>query len=37
MRLSAMSQDFSWNRSAAAYEQLYRSAYARRRGHPFGQ
>jgi starch synthase len=35
MRKRAMAQDFSWQRAAAAYEQLYREAYARRRGHPF--
>jgi starch synthase len=35
MRKRAMAQDFSWDRAAAAYEQLYRDAYARRRGHAF--
>jgi starch synthase len=35
LRRRAMAQDFSWERAAAAYEQLYRDAYARRRGHPF--
>jgi len=35
MRRRAMAQDFSWDRAAQAYEQLYRDAYARRRGHPF--
>jgi starch synthase len=35
MREQAMRQDFSWDRSAEAYERLYHSAYARRRGHPF--
>jgi hypothetical protein len=30
-----MAQDFSWERAAADYEQLYRDAYARRRKHPF--
>src|SRR6266545_3569649 len=35
MRVEAMNQDFSWDRSAEAYERLYRAAYARRRGHPF--
>jgi starch synthase len=36
MRKRAMAQDFSWERAAADYEQLYREAYARRRKHPFG-
>ena len=35
MRRQAMEQDFSWDRSAEAYERLYHAAYARRRGHPF--
>jgi starch synthase len=35
MRRSSMTQDFSWNRAAAAYEQMYYEAYARRRGHAF--
>jgi starch synthase len=35
MREQAMLQDFSWDRSAEAYERLYHDAYARRRGHPF--
>jgi starch synthase len=35
MRRQAMQQDFSWDRSAEAYEALYRTAYERRRGHPF--
>jgi starch synthase len=35
MRRTAMAQDNSWGRAAAAYEQLYRDAYARRRGHAF--
>jgi starch synthase len=35
MRARAMAQDFSWARAAASYEQLYREAYERRRGHPF--
>ena len=34
MRKRAMAQDFSWDRAAAAYETVYREAYARRRGHP---
>jgi starch synthase len=29
----AMAQDFTWHRAAAAYEDLYRQAYRRRRGH----
>jgi starch synthase len=36
MRRQAMQQDFSWDRSAEAYERLYHAAYARRRGHSFG-
>ena len=35
MRKLGMAQDFSWERAAAEYEQLYRDAYARRRKHPF--
>jgi starch synthase len=35
MRLAAMSRDWSWERAAGAYEQLYLDAYQRRRGHPF--
>jgi starch synthase len=35
MQTEAMSQDFSWDRSAEAYERIYHSAYARRRGHAF--
>jgi starch synthase len=35
MRRRAMVQDWSWDRAAAAYEQLYLDAYARRRGHAF--
>jgi starch synthase len=35
MRKRAMVQDFSWDRAAAEYEQLYLDAYARRRGHAF--
>jgi starch synthase len=34
MRKRAMEQDFSWNRSAAAYDGIYRLAYLWRRGHP---
>ncbi len=36
MRLQSMALDWSWNRAAGDYEQLYRDAYARRQGHPFG-
>jgi starch synthase len=36
MRRRAMSQDFSWDSSAEAYERLYLEAYRRRRGHAFG-
>ena len=35
MRNRAMRQDFSWERAAAGYEQLYLEAFARRRGHRF--
>ena len=35
MRRRAMGEDFSWDRAAARYEQLYLDAYRRRRGHPF--
>jgi starch synthase len=35
MRQRAMEQDFSWDRAAAAYEQLYLEAYKIRRGHAF--
>jgi starch synthase len=35
MRRRAMGEDFSWDRAAASYEQLYLDAYRRRRGHPF--
>jgi len=35
MRRTAMAQDFSWGRAAAAYETMYLDAYARRRGHAF--
>jgi starch synthase len=34
LRRRAMAQDFSWARAAREYETLYRTAYARRRGHP---
>ncbi|HET6413310.1 MAG TPA: glycogen synthase, partial [Anaeromyxobacter sp.] len=33
MRRRALRQDFSWGRAAAAYDELYREAYRRRRGH----
>jgi starch synthase len=36
MRRRGMAEDFSWARAARAYDALYRDAYARRRGHPFG-
>jgi starch synthase len=35
MRKQAMVQDFSWDRAAATYEQLYLEAYRIRRGHGF--
>jgi starch synthase len=35
MQLEGMAQNFSWDRSAEQYEQVYRAAYQRRRGHPF--
>ena len=35
MRARAMRQDFSWERAASDYRDLYRAAYERRRGHPF--
>jgi starch synthase len=35
MRKRAMAQDFSWERAAAQYEQLYLEAYQRRRKQPF--
>jgi starch synthase len=35
MRKRAMEQDFSWDRAAAAYEQLYREAFKIRRGQEF--
>jgi starch synthase len=35
MRRRAMKQDFSWERAAGEYEQLYLEAYQRRRGHVF--
>ncbi len=36
LRKRAMAQDFSWDRAAAEYEDLYRAAFRRRRGHDFG-
>lgn len=35
MRRAAMALDWSWSRFAGDYEQLYKDAYARRRGHPW--
>ena len=35
MRHQAMGEDFSWERAAEAYEQIYLEAFLRRRGHPF--
>ncbi len=35
LRRRAMAQDFSWDRAARAYVELYREAYRRRRGHAF--
>jgi starch synthase len=35
MRRRAMEQDFSWDRAAHAYRDLYLGAYERRRGHAF--
>ena len=35
MRRRAMLQDFSWERAAAEYEQLYLDAYEKRSGRPF--
>ncbi|MSP15206.1 MAG: glycogen synthase GlgA [Myxococcales bacterium] len=35
MRREAMGLDWSWSRFAGEYEQLYKDAYARRRGHPW--
>jgi starch synthase len=35
MRKRAMTQDFSWERAAVAYRDLYLDAYQRRRGHGF--
>ena len=36
MRARAMKQDFSWDRVAVAYQQLYLEAYKLRRGQEFG-
>jgi starch synthase len=36
LRRRAMEQDFSWERAARSYVELYHAAYARRRGHAFG-
>ena len=35
MRRRGMAQTFGWDRAAAAYRELYESAYAARRGHGF--
>jgi starch synthase len=35
MQRRGMAQDFSWDRAARAYDELYRRAYERRRGHRF--
>jgi hypothetical protein len=35
MRERAMERDFSWDRAAGAYEDLYLQAYRRRRGPDF--
>jgi starch synthase len=35
MRRAAMGQGFGWGRAAAAYDDVYRAAYASRRGLPF--
>jgi starch synthase len=35
MRREAMELDWSWERFAGEYEQLYRDAFERRRGHPW--
>jgi starch synthase len=35
MRQTAMSRDWSWQRAAGEYEELYLEAYRRRRGHAF--
>jgi starch synthase len=35
MRRRAMAQDFSWDRAARQYRDLYLGAYQKRRGHPF--
>jgi starch synthase len=35
MRKRGMAQDFSWDRAASAYQELYLRAYERRRGHRF--
>jgi starch synthase len=37
MQRRAMQQDFTWRRAAGAYEELYREAYRRRRGHEPGE
>ncbi len=35
MKKRAMAQDFSWERAAGAYRDLYLRAYEKRRGHGF--
>lgn len=35
LREQGMRQDFSWDRAAGTYEDVYREAYRRRRGQPF--
>jgi starch synthase len=35
MKKRAMAQDFSWDRAAVAYRDLYLPAYEKRRGHGF--
>ncbi len=37
MRRRGMGEDFSWDRAAASYRQLYLEAYRRRRRHPFAE
>src|SRR5262249_53240727 len=37
MRRRAMAEEHSWDQAAREYSQLYRTAYARRRGHPFAE
>jgi starch synthase len=37
MRRRVMAENHSWDRAAHQYAQVYRDAYARRRGHPFAE